>query len=256
MHSQFLLLEWTGSVFGQEVPLTEPDSAIGGGYGESKWVSECILHTIASKSALRVTAIRCGQMTGGQSGAWNEHEWFPSIVKSSFALDMFPAGEGVSLFRRFFGSIVTMFPQDISWISAHEAGGAIVNMLDAHEDVFHVVHPKPVPWDDLAIEFSKALNVPLVPYKEWLETLERKLVETGTDAAEVEKAFSEVPALRLMDFFRAAKMSSDREPIGITRLASEKAQAASQVLREAEKVGTRDVERWIAFWRRTGFLPA
>lgn len=76
--------------------LPEPDTSIGLGYGESKWVSERILSIIASKTTLTATSIRCGQMTGGQSGAWNQHEWFPSLVKSSIALGMFPAGEGVS----------------------------------------------------------------------------------------------------------------------------------------------------------------
>ena len=76
--------------------MTEPDYAIGLGYGESKWVSERILEIIASKSDLKAISIRCGQMTGGKSGAWNEHEWFPSLVKSSLALQMFPESEGVS----------------------------------------------------------------------------------------------------------------------------------------------------------------
>ena len=127
-------------------------------------------------------------------------------------------------------------------------------MLDADGEVFNLVHPKPVPWNDVASAFSYALNVPLVSYKEWLDALESKLIETGIGAAQVEKAFDEVPALRIIDFFRAAKMSPDREPIGITRLASDKAQAASKVLREAADLGNKDVKKWIAFWRRTGFL--
>ena len=91
-----LILGWTRSDLAPEVPLTEPDYAIGLGYGESKWVSERILEIIASKSDLKAISIRCGQMTGGKSGAWNEHEWFPSLVKSSLALQMFPESEGVS----------------------------------------------------------------------------------------------------------------------------------------------------------------
>ena len=129
-------------------------------------------------------------------------------------------------------------------------------MLDAKEDVFHIVHPRPVPWNEVASAFANSLCIPLAPYQEWLETLESKLVETGTDPVKVERAFSEIPAMRMMDFFRAAKMTADREPLGIARLASEKAQAASHILRGAEKVGSGDVERWMAYWRKTGFLPA
>ena len=78
------------------MPLTEPDTAIGIGYGESKWVAERILLKAASGTTLRAISIRCGQMTGGKNGAWNTHEWLPSIVKSSIALRMFPGIEGVS----------------------------------------------------------------------------------------------------------------------------------------------------------------
>lgn len=131
-----------------------------------------------------------------------------------------------------------------------------MDMLDAKEDVFHLVHSKPVHWNEVASAFTKALQISLVSYQEWLDALEHKLIETGTDAIKVEKSFDEVPALRLIDFFRAAKMSPDREPIGLTRLASEKAQAASKVLREAEKVGEKDVERWLSYWQKSGFLPA
>lgn len=79
-----------------ETTLSKPDTALGFGYAESKWVSEQILQTYASQNFLNATTVRCGQMTGGRTGAWNEHEWFPSIVKSSVALGMFPDAEGVS----------------------------------------------------------------------------------------------------------------------------------------------------------------
>ena len=92
------LIEYTGPFPAPEAALDVPDSAIGTGYSESKWVSERVLQVIASMSGLRPLVIRCGQMTGGRSGAWNNHEWFPSLVKSSVALRMFPAVEGVRCF--------------------------------------------------------------------------------------------------------------------------------------------------------------
>ena len=80
-----------------EMTLEMPDSALGSGYSESKWVSERILQIAAEKTRLSATVIRCGQMTGGKSGAWNIHEWFPSLVKSSAALGSFPTAQGVSV---------------------------------------------------------------------------------------------------------------------------------------------------------------
>lgn len=139
-------------------------------------------------------------------------------------------------------------------MTGYDAGGVIVDILDAKEEVLHLAHPRPVPWNDVASAFAKTLNIPLVPYQKWLGALERRFAETGSDPAEVEKAFAEVPALRLIDFFRGAKEDPELEPLGMCRLATEKAQAASKVLREAEQIGSKDVEKWVAFWKKSGFL--
>ena len=78
--------------------LLNPGPAIGLGYGESKWVSEMILRHASQNTPLSTTVVRCGQMTGGISGAWNEHEWFPSLVKSSITLGKLPAINNVNLY--------------------------------------------------------------------------------------------------------------------------------------------------------------
>lgn len=44
---------------------------------------------------ISTTVLRCGQMTGGPSGAWNDHEWFPSLIKSSVTMGKLPASSGV-----------------------------------------------------------------------------------------------------------------------------------------------------------------
>ena len=44
---------------------------------------------------ISTTVVRCGQMSGGISGAWNEHEWFPSLVKSSVTLGKLPSIDSV-----------------------------------------------------------------------------------------------------------------------------------------------------------------
>ena len=82
--------------FADEDYLLNPGPAVGIGYGESKWVSEMILRHASQNTSLSTTVVRCGQMTGGISGAWNEHEWFPSLVKSSVALGKLPTIDSVS----------------------------------------------------------------------------------------------------------------------------------------------------------------
>ena len=90
------LLDYNGAKPAPEEYLLEPDSALGFGYAESKWVSENILRKASERTPISTTVFRCGQMTGGPSGAWNEHEWFPSLVKSSITLGQLPATGGVS----------------------------------------------------------------------------------------------------------------------------------------------------------------
>jgi thioester reductase-like protein len=63
---------------------------MGGGYTESKWVSEAILARAAQQTALRPIIVRLGQLTGDANGSWNEREWFPSMVKSAFTVKCLP----------------------------------------------------------------------------------------------------------------------------------------------------------------------
>lgn len=226
---------------GQEAHLAQPDRAIGIGYAESKWVSEQILQRASKATPLSSTVARCGQMTGGQSGAWNEHEWFPSLVKSSLTLRMLPEAEGVA-----------------TWISAYDAGGAVVDMLGANEEeVLHIAHPYPVAWSSIISSFSKFLGVPSVPFKEWLASLEAAANSVPTDAAAVERANESNPAIRLLPFYRgfdASTPDESMEAMGFVRMACEKATAVSPSLQNADVLGERDVMRWLAFWKKSGFL--
>lgn len=73
--------------------------AMGSGYGESKWVGEKILEAAASETGLTTIVVRVGQISGGRNGYWHQKEWFPSLVRSSLFLRVFPGGDQVcSLF--------------------------------------------------------------------------------------------------------------------------------------------------------------
>ena len=72
-----------------------PESALGCGYGESKWVAERILQTAEEKTPLRSVVIRVTQLCGGGNGAWNTTEWAPRIMLSAHALGCVPASNGV-----------------------------------------------------------------------------------------------------------------------------------------------------------------
>ncbi|KAH8111803.1 acetyl-CoA synthetase-like protein [Phellopilus nigrolimitatus] len=231
---------YDGDKLALEEAFESPDSALGSGYGESKWVSEQILQIAAKETPLKSTVVRPGQLTGGPSGSWNTHEWFPSLVKSSVALKKIPGAEGT-----------------VSWLSANIAAGAIVEMLHSEESVLHLVHPRPVEWTSIITEFSKKLNLPVVSYGEWLAALEhsRSVIGSG-DNNQLEDAFRQNPALRFLKFFRSAKdrVGENIEPLKVARLACIKSCKVSEVLRDAEEMGAEDVNRWIYHWKESEYL--
>ena len=72
-----------------------PQSALGFGYGESKWVCERVAASVAEKTTLRPVIVRIGQIAGSSSGAWKPSEWVPSIIKSSIHLGALPTEDKV-----------------------------------------------------------------------------------------------------------------------------------------------------------------
>ncbi|THH03938.1 hypothetical protein EW145_g5884 [Phellinidium pouzarii] len=228
----------------EEEPLAQPDSAIGTGYAESKWVSEQILEKASAETPLSTTVVRCGQMVGGPSGAWSDHEWFPSLVKSSVALGKAPNAEGT-----------------ISWITAFDAAGTIVDVMHAYaERVLHLAHPRPVPWSIIISAIARTLKIPTVSYCEWLASLEQvhtKLYDGMPEATKLDKALRENPAMRLLGFFSSVREREGKEnfeTLGMPKLKCEKAVAFSKTLRNAGCLGDENVEMWVTGWRKTGFI--
>lgn len=79
-----------------EEVLSDPETAVGTGYSESKWVAERILDAASERTALQPVVVRLGQVCGDGNGTWNEKEWFPSLVKSALTLGCLPSVDGVS----------------------------------------------------------------------------------------------------------------------------------------------------------------
>lgn len=62
--------------------------------------------------------------------------------------------------------------------------------------VADLVHPTPISWNTVFKRFSELLDVPLVPYAEWLQKLEAQLTVQG----------SELHALRLLNIYKNIKL--------------------------------------------------
>ena len=56
-------------------------------------------------------------------------------------------------------------------MTAVDAGGAVVDFLHSNSSVVNLVHPRPVPWNAVMSHFSKYLNIPIVPFSEWMSSL-------------------------------------------------------------------------------------
>jgi hypothetical protein len=101
---------------------------------------------------------------------------------------------------------------------------------------------------------SDALNVPVVPYNEWLARLE---ASPATD-----EALHRNPALHLVGFYRVSAPPSDekgiqdREAMGMAMYETKKTVSDAPSLRPQTlpQLGKYDVNLWIGYWRSKGVL--
>ena len=151
----------------------------------------------------------------------------------------------------------------MSWITAPDAAAAMIEIShidptpDAH--TFHVVHPRGVPFNALIGSAARSLNVPLVPFPEWLSRLteEQHKSQWSRLDANLERMQASNPALRLFSFYDTARTGPEWEPLRAARLDASRAMCVSKVLAEGAKpLGEENVRRWLAAWRSSGFLPA
>ncbi|KAH9841056.1 uncharacterized protein C8Q71DRAFT_436612 [Rhodofomes roseus] len=219
-----------------------PAVAVGSGYSESKWVAERILMEAAEKTSLETLVVRVGQICGAPDGAWNAHEWFPSMVQSAPILGCFPDD-----------------PKAVSWVPLATAASALAGLVHAayKKDVIHLIHPRPVTWSSLAAVIADELDVSLVPFAEWLSRLEalHDAPPRRPDARTEVELLRTVRALRVLPWYQGLQTSrSGTEALGFPALSVARAKELSPVLAEAASLSSEDVRKWLAFWRETQSL--
>lgn len=118
-------------------------------------------------------------------------------------------------------------------------------MLGSPEPVLHLVHPHPVPWTVVSSTSSQILDIPVIPYDQWLS----KLQNAARDAQDDREVVKRNPALLLLEFF-------EKDLPAETGLVIDtgKAVVVSETLKETRKLGSGDVEKWIRYWAEKGFL--
>ncbi|KAI0327462.1 NAD(P)-binding protein, partial [Cubamyces sp. BRFM 1775] len=217
-----------------EAPLDDPVSAFGTGYSEAKWIAERVLQRVTQTTALHTVTVRLGQVCGDRVGHWNEREWFPALVKSARFQGCLPDAKG-----------------SVLWVPSYDAAKAFAEMRHSHGPVLHLVHPRPIPWSDIIAPIASQLNVPLVPFAEWLAKLQKSAeADTGLSVELMEKN----PALRLLAFFTNVVLSPEREPMGGVYLSTQRSTAASSTLARLTALNEGCVKRWLDEWKKSGFL--
>lgn len=222
----------------------DPGLVVGQGYPEGKWIVERMLQIAGERTSLQAVSVRVGQLAGGTSGCWNVSDWLPVIVRSAAMLGCLPDADIVSPLRRL--EPLLNNAQDVSWMRLDEAAASLIEMRDAH-GVLHLVHPKPIPWKTVFVTFSKALRVPLVPFQEWLGRL------TAFGEAHPEGG-REVPALRLIEFYKSLGNMGFDAMVNIESLSTTKAQSISPTLRNMPPLKDTDADKWLAYWKKSGVI--
>ncbi|TFK33796.1 acetyl-CoA synthetase-like protein [Crucibulum laeve] len=228
----------------------DANTAVGGGYGESKYVAERII----AQSGLQATSLRVGQLCGGMpNGSWATSDWFPILVRSSLALGAIPVAEGT-----------------ISWVPMNAAAQVILDVAFSGyvpPIALNLVHPTPIPWKDMIRSVRNAVinlndlgteSLPLVPFDVWWE----QLGEVSTESRD-ENLHIRMPAIKILPFFRKM-VETEREMSVHGRhksesgylpdLSTKKLETISKKLRNLAPLVPVDAERWVTYWNEINFF--
>ncbi|KAF5384130.1 hypothetical protein D9615_003351 [Tricholomella constricta] len=246
--ARFVFASSVGAAQGWDTPrgpvpeevIIDASVALGGGYGEAKYVCE----RVVAKSGLLGTSVRIGQISGGRpKGAWATTDWLPILVKSSITLGALPQAEGV-----------------VSWLPADAVAAALVDVAlgsvppTEFPSVLNLVHPRPVQWKAVveglraAIKEVVGQDLRLVSFEEWIAAVEAR---SGDATGETLAA---TPAIKLLDFFRGMSQRPADEFGGVATFATDGMQRVSDAVGGLAQIQSDDVRLWAEYWRDVGFF--
>lgn len=128
------------------------------------------------------------------------------------------------------------------------AAAAIIGSHNMSNNVIHLVHPKPVNWNSIMGTAASYLNIPTVPYLEWLTRL--KLAADNQS--------STFPACVLIDFFNQSNQNLRKlefsESMGLLPCVEMNVMKLSTLYEDSAEISPTDVISWIQCWEKCGFL--
>ncbi len=212
----------------------------GGGYGRSKMVGSLILEDAARVGDFPAAIIRVGQIGGpqGDAGAWNRHEWLPSIVASSVHLGALPADLAVM--------------DRVDWTPCEQIASLVLEVLGVTQRVppreisgyYHGVNPSATTWGELVPAIRRFYGedrIPkLVTFKEWVDLLEKSQTN---DTESLDKN----PGVKLINFYRGL---SDAKEAGQRPLlyAMTRTEEHSPTMKSAKAVTPDLMLHWCKQW--------
>ncbi|KAI0341272.1 acetyl-CoA synthetase-like protein [Trametopsis cervina] len=157
-----------------ETPLTSVTHALPHGYAFSKFAAEKILERTTSSTALRVSIVRSGQIAGSLStGAWNKHEYLPSILRASVHAGKVPDD---------------LFSAAPHWLPVESAAQVLYAITQARASVqiqyYGFENTRPIPWTSvISTLLTLYPSLHEAPALEWLASVRALQDETVIDGA-------------------------------------------------------------------------
>jgi thioester reductase-like protein len=226
-----------------EVPETPAKPGIlpgGNGYSQSKFVGERILEEAVSKSHVKSSIIRVGQIAGPTTeatGTWSTTDWFPRIMASAELLRTVPDQLGIY--------------DTVDWLPIDTVSRVVMDIFestvlhpssdqdlsDQGPNVFHIINPHIVPWKKLAPDVASFLgkDVRLLSLADWIADVRAAVGAKGPGVVPVEALLSWLDGM----------MTGTKLP----RLAVEKTMAVSPALASPGPVQSSWIGRWMMDWR-------
>ncbi|KAH6902753.1 male sterility protein-domain-containing protein [Coprinopsis sp. MPI-PUGE-AT-0042] len=227
----------------KEAPIP-PQWSTSTGYMRSKWVVEQLMAQATKSSGLRTLSVRVGQLCGGDNGSWRAEEWFPSMILSGASLGMIPTNDSV-----------------VNWMVLPTAAKAYLDFIKASgsitgHQVVHLVHPRPVPLQDIAQAIAQELDLPVVPFPEWFKVLHTLINESGKDLKTLAKTFPLIRTIPLIEplMMRATHAAPLVDATAVPMLDMSNALRMSPTLRDPAipRLNRKVVRNWL---RHLGLLP-
>lgn len=148
--------------------------------------------------------------------------------------------------------------QTITWIPAHIAAAAIIDLLGTNINLAHIAHSNPTFVTAIMNTMGTRLALPLVRRSEWLARLEASIPVTRTkEEAKKNPTVRLLTVMRGMMFEITMKSEGERQGLdafNMPRVAVENTKEASKAMREAKPLNEEDALRWIESWQEVGFL--